>query len=164
MTMRLYEIVEQLESLLMLESGNFVDASTGEILTKEAVDDLEMAKEEKIENCLLFVKNMNAEADMIDAEIKKLTARKKACENKAAWCKDYVQNILNGEKFKTARVAVSYTKRDKVEFSGDIYKVPDEFLKYEEPKLKKTEIAKALKAGQEIYGCSLVPSVSMNIK
>ena len=161
---KLYEIVEELESLLMLESGNFVNSETGEILTKEAVNELEMAKEEKIENCLLFAKNMSAEAEMIDAEIKKLTARKKACENKADWCNDYVKHILNGEKFKTARVAVSYTTRKKVEFTGDISKVPEEFLKYEEPKLNKTAIANALKAGQEVYGCQLVDSVSMTIK
>lgn len=162
--MRLYEIVEELESLLMLESGNFVNEATGEILTKEAVDELEMAKEEKIENCLLFAKNMNAEAEMIDAEIKKLEARKKTCKNKADWCKAYVQNVLNGEKFKTARVAVSYSKRTKLEFTGDIYKVPENFLRYKEPELNKTAITEALKAGQEVYGCQLVPSVSMTIK
>lgn len=162
--MKLYEINEALEKLLMLESGNFVDTETGEILTAEAVDELELAREEKIESCLLFVKNMNAEAEMIKAEIEKLTARKKACENKASWCKEYVQNALKGEKFKTARVAVSYSNRQKLEFVGDINNMPEEFLRYKEPELNKTAITNALKAGQEVYGCQLVPSVSMTIK
>ena len=162
--MKLYEIVEQLESLLMLESGNFVDESTGEILTKEAVDELEMAKEEKIENCLLFAKNMSAEAEMIDAEIKKLTARKKACENKADWCKDYVKSVLNGEKFKTARVAVSYTKRQKIEFTGAIIDVPSEFLRFKEAELNKVAVMAALKEGRAVPGCQLVENVSMTIK
>ena len=162
--MKLYEIVEELESLLMLESGNFVNEATGEILTKEAVDELAMAKEEKIENCLLFAKNMSAEAEMIDAEIKKLTARKKACENKADWCKEYVKHVLNGEKFKTARVAVSYTKRQKIEFTGAIIDVPNEFLRFKEAELNKVAVMAALKEGRAVPGCQLVDSVSMTIK
>lgn len=161
---KLYELNEQLESLLMLESGNFVDTATGEILTKEAVDELEMAREEKIEGCLLFVKNMNAEAEMIDAEIKKLEARKKTCENKADWCREYVQNTLKGEKFKTARVAVSYTNRKKVEFTGEIIDVPNEFLRFKEAELNKVAVLAALKEGRAVPGCQLVDNVTMNIK
>lgn len=72
--MKLYEINEQLESLLMI-GDEYVDTSTGEVLMKEAVDELRMEKEAKIEGCLLFVKNMTAEAEAIKAEIDKLTAR-----------------------------------------------------------------------------------------
>lgn len=162
--MKLYEINEQLESLLMLESGNYVDTTTGEILTKEAVDALQMERETKIENCLLFVKNMNAEADMIKAEIDNLTARMKACKNKADWCKNYVANELAGEKFKTAKVAVTYRKSEAVELQGLIIDVPNQYLKFKEAELNKTAIKAALKAGEDVPGCVLVERSNIVIK
>lgn len=164
MGMSLYEIDRQLERLLMLESGNLVDTETGEILTKEAVDALQMERETKIENCLLFVKNMNAEADMIKAEIDNLTARMKACKNKADWCKNYVANELAGEKFKTAKVAVTYRKSEAVELQGLIIDVPNQYLKFEEAELDKTAVKKAIKAGEEVPGCVLVERSNIVIK
>lgn len=162
--MKLYEINEQLESLLMLESGNYVDTTTGEILTKEAVDALQMERETKIENCLLFVKNMNAEADMIKAEIDNLTARMKACKNKADWCKNYVVNELAGEKFKTAKVSVTYRKSEAVELQGLLIDVPNQYLKFKEAELNKTAIKAALKAGEDVPGCVLVERQNIVIK
>lgn len=162
--MKLYEINEQLESLLMLDSGNYVDLTTGEVLTKEAVDDLQMEREAKIENCLLFVKNMNAEAEMIKAEIDNLTARMKVCKNKAEWCKNYVANELAGEKFKTAKVSVTYRKSEAVELQGLIIDVPNQYLKFKEAELDKTAVKKAIKAGEEVPGCVLVERQNIVIK
>lgn len=164
MGMSLYEIDRQLERLLMLESGNLVDTETGELLTQEAVDDLQMEREAKIENCLLFIKNMNAEADMIKAEVDNLTARMKACKNKAEWCKEYVANALAGEKFKTAKVSVTYRKSEAVELQGLIIDVPKQYLKFKEVELDKTAVKKAIKAGEEVPGCVLVERQNIVIK
>ena len=164
MGMSLYEIDRQLERLLMLESGNLVDTETGEILTKEAVDELQMEREAKIENCLLFVKNMNAEAAMLKAEIDNLTARMKACKNKADWCKEYVANELAGEKFKTSKVSVTYRKSEAVELQGLIIDVPNQYLTFKEAELNKTAIKAALKAGEEVPGCVLVERQNIVIK
>ena len=162
--MRLYDINEQLERLLMLESGDHVDTETGEVLTKEAVDELNMAKEEKIESCLLFVKNMNAEASAIKEEIDKLTARMKAAKNKAEWCKEYVAGVLAGEKFKTAKVSVSYRTSESVELQGELIDVPHRFLRVKPAELDKTAVKEALKAGEEVPGCVLVTKQNMQIK
>ena len=164
MGLSLYEIDFRLESLLLLASGNFVDESTGEVLTKEMVDDLYMERETKIENCLLFVKNMNAEAEMIKAEIDNLTARMKACKAKAEWCKNYVANALAGEKFKTAKVSVTYRKSEAVELQGLIIDVPNQYLKFKEAELDKTAVKKAIKAGEEVPGCVLVERSNIVIK
>lgn len=164
MALSLYEIDRQLERLLMLESGNLVDTETGEILTKEMVDELQMERETKIENCLLFVKNMTAEAEMIKAEIDNLTARMKACKNKAEWCKNYVANALAGEKFKTAKVSVTYRKSEAVELQGLIIDVPNQYLKFKEAELDKTAVKKALQAGEEVPGCVLVERQNIVIK
>lgn len=162
--MKLYEINSQLERLLMLDTERAVDTETGEILTAEEVDQLQMDRNEKIENCLLFSKNMNAEADAIKVEIDKLTARMKACKNKADWAREYVQNTLHGEKFKTARVAVSYGKTKSVHISfEDMALLPETYrkVKYE---ADKTALKKAIEGGAVIDGVEIVEKQTMRIR
>lgn len=162
--MKLYEIDSQLERLLMLDTERAVDTETGEILTTEEIDQLLMDRNEKIENCLLFVKNMRAEAKALKEEIDKLTARMKACNNKAEWTKEYAQNALHGEKFKTARVSVSYGKTKSVHINfDDMSLLPEEYqkVKYE---ADKTALKKALEGGAVIDGVEIVEKPTMTIK
>lgn len=166
MSMKIYEINQQLERLLELDLERSVDTETGEILTAEQVDELLLAREEKIEGCLLFIKNKQAEAEALKAEIDKLTARKRVAEANAAWCKEYVAGALQGEKFSTARVAVSFRKVKSVNMSEDwMSSLPEEYLRIKttvEP--DKTALKKALEAGEVIKGAALVEKQSIIIK
>ena len=96
--MKLYEIDQAI-----LEC---IDPETGEV-DEERLAELQIAKTEKIEQILLWKKDLDAEAKAIADEIKALTERKQAAEKKAESLKSYVKYILNGEKFSTPRVAVS---------------------------------------------------------
>lgn len=161
--MKLYEINEQLERLLELDTERMVDTETGEILSAEQINELMMAREEKIEGCLLVIKNKEYEAECIAAEIKKLTERKRALENKAKWLRGYVSNSLNGEKFSTARVAVTYRKGEKVEITCPTTELPENYrtIKYDPDRIALKE---ALKNGEEIDGVQLVTTLNMQIK
>ena len=75
--LKLYEYDEKLANLLALDLDRAVDTETGEILTAEAVNDLLIERNAKIEGCMLFYLEQDAEEKALDAEIKKLTARKK---------------------------------------------------------------------------------------
>ncbi|MBR6636981.1 MAG: siphovirus Gp157 family protein [Phascolarctobacterium sp.] len=162
--MKLYEINKQLERLLELDEERMVDAETGEILTAEQVDELVLAREEKIEGCLLFVKNKLAEAEALKAEIEKLTARMKAAKNKADWCKEYVRMELNGEKFSTARVAVSYGK-SKLVYIDEGATLPEEFVRTKTiVEADKVALKKALEAGIDIPGVELLEKQTIRIK
>lgn len=161
--MRLYDIDQQLERLLELDTERMVDAETGEILTAEEIDQLQMDRAEKIEGCLLVIKNKQAEAEAIDAEIKRLTERKRTLTNKAQWLRDYVSMSLNGEKFSTARVAVSYRKSESVEVTCDPENLPGLFRKITYAP-DKTNLKKALKDGVEIAGVQLVTKLNLQIK
>lgn len=95
-----------------------VDPETGEITDFEALDNLAMARDEKIENLALWIKNLNAEAKAIREEEKNLAERRQKAENKAESLKAYLTQVLNGEKFKTAKTEVSWRESETVEVSS----------------------------------------------
>lgn len=154
--MKLYEIDEA------IERGFIFDEETGEVIdTDEAMNELKMMREEKIEQMLLYYKNTNAEAEMLKTEEKMFTARRRAAEKRAEGIKNYVLGTLHGEKFKTARVQVSSRKSARVEIV-DESKLPPEFVSYE-TKIDKAGIKAAMKDG-DVPGAELVEGVSWSIK
>ena len=121
------------------------DEDTGEWVNENELDALNMERDEKIENICLWVKNLRAEASAIKAEEKTLADRRKAKENKADRLEDYVALNLDGAKFETPRVKITWRKSESVEIL-DESKIPDEFLDISTVrKPVKAEIKKYLK-------------------
>ena len=161
--MTLYEIDNAVNSVI--ENGFKVDEETGEVLfTADDIEQLQLDRQAKIENIALYIKNTVSFANDIDTEIKTLTERKKAAERKAESLKSYLAFILNGEKFKTAKCAISYRKSERVEVAN-VETLPDEYIRFE---LKKTankdSIKRALKEGVKIEGCTIDERINMTIK
>ena len=103
--MKLYEIDQEIQKIL---DNMSVDEDTGEvILDTEALNALQEARQDKLENAALYVKDLEAMASAIRDEEKKLTERRKAIENKAGRIRDWIADNLNGEKISTPRVALS---------------------------------------------------------
>ena len=94
-----------------------VDEETGEILDFERLEELQMARDEKIENIAMWIKNLNTQAAGIKAEETALAERRRVKENRANRLKEYLNNILNGQKFETARVSLSFRNSTAVEIS-----------------------------------------------
>lgn len=141
-----------------------VDAETGEIIDAEALDALLMQKDEKLEGIACWIKNLQSDALAYKAEKDAFAARQKAAENKVESLKKYLADALQGQKFSTAKCAVSFRKSETVEVE-DVKLVPAELLRVKttiEP--DKTAIKAAIKAGQEISGCKLVESINTQIK
>lgn len=163
--MKIYEIDQQIQTLI--DTG--VDSETGELLFgPEMLMALQMERDTKVENLALAYKNMQAEVKAIKDEETNLAQRRKALEAKADRAKEYLEYVLAGEKFKTARVVVGYRKSTKLELSDGFTEwaaknAPD-FLRYKDPEPDKTAITNALKAGQKITGAELVESRNMTIK
>lgn len=151
----LYEIEEQIMSC--------VDMETGEIIDEEALANLNMERDAKVENIALWVKNLLAEAKMIKEEKDNLAYRQKVCENKAESLKEYLSRFLAGEKFKTAKISISYRKSERVNVL-DIGKLDDDYLKFKDPEPDKTKIKKAIKDGVELDGVQLVENYNIQIK
>ena len=161
--MNLYEIDAAITSL--------VDPETGEILDYEAFEALAMQREEKLEGMALWYKDLCAEAAAIRAEEVNLAARRKACENKAERLKAYLSDLLAGDKFKTPREACSFRTSTSLEITDEAAFIEKmelgehyEFLTYKAPQINRTEITKAIKAGQTVEGAELVKKSNIQIK
>ena len=148
-----------------------IDPETGEIINDAAWSELEllqMAREDKLENVALWVKDLNAEAAAIKNEEAALKARRQSTERKADSLRGYLAYALGGaEKFKTAKVAISWRKSETVELleGVDPVTLPLEFQRVKvsvEP--DKTKLKDALKAGAEIPGVELVEKQNLQIK
>lgn len=162
--MTLYEIDKAIQEAL----EGAVDPESGEIIDEELLeqyDKLIMDRDQKVENIGLYIKNLEADAAAIKTEAKNLTARAKAAENKAEHLRNYMQFCLNGQKFQSPRLSVSFRRSQKVEVDQNrLFEIPDDYLRYKDPEVDKKRVSEALKAGEDIPGCTLVDSVSMIIK
>lgn len=162
--MRLYEINAELEKL--------IDPETGEIADFELFEQLGMERSQKIENIALWIKNLESDAESLQAEEKKLKARRVSAENNAERLHDFLSGMLtDGEKFETPRVKLSWRKSESVkilipeeDFIAWAKKVNDELLSYKEPTINKVEIKKRLNAGEAITAATLLQSNNLQIK
>lgn len=150
-----------------------VDQETGEIIDPEALTALQMERERKLEGVALWVKDLRAEAEAIGNEIKALTARKKAAENKADRLKEWLGEALAGEVFKTPKVRISYTHNSRlnvideqsvVNYIQTHYQDPEEYLRFQLPEIRKDAVKAAIKDGAEIPGACIEPTESVVIK
>lgn len=153
--MKLYEINQSI-----LEC---IDSETGEIIDADKLNDLQIARDEKLENLALWYKDLLAEANALKEEKEAFAEREKAAKNKAESLKNYLSYALNGENFKTTKCALSFRKSEKTVID-DIYSIPESYLKYAEPKADLTEIKKAIKNGEEIKGAHLEETQNIQIK
>lgn len=153
--MKLYEI-----NKAILEC---VDPETGELIDFDKFNELQIEREEKIEGVAIWYKDLIAEANAIKEEKDRLAEREKSARNKAESLKKFLAYTLNGEQFKTARCALSFRKSEKI-IVEDVYKLPENYLKYSEPKADLTEIKKAIKNGEEINGAHIEETQNIQIK
>lgn len=161
--MNLYQINEK----IMTAFDRAIDAETGEILDAaafEELDNLQLMREEKIEGILLWIKNLTAAEEELKKEKQAFEERMKQKRRKAESLKQYVSNVLAGQKFETTQVTVTWRKSEVTEFHGDIALLPEECITRREPEVNKTALKKLLKAGAEIPGAQIVSKQNMSIK
>lgn len=163
--MKLFDIDERLAACVKLDESRVVDTESGEIIDLEAIAALEMERDKKIENLGCWYKNLLAEAEALKAQKNAFAEREKAKKAKAESLRGFLRRYLNGKKFESAKVAMSFRKSEAVEFDAKcIGDVPEEFLKFKDPELDKVAVKKAIKAGETVPGCELVARQNLQIK
>ena len=149
-----------------------VDPETGEIADWDAFDALQMEREKKIENTACFYKNTMAEAAAIKAEEESLKKRRTVLENQGARLKKYLEYATNGEKFQTAKCAITWRKTPpKVELTEPALAIAwamshgrRDLIIEKPPEISKNGLAEVLKSGEEIPGAALVSGQTMGVK
>lgn len=157
--MNLYEIKQEFEKAI----EECVDMETGEIINPTRLDELNMVLTDKRENVALYIKNLSAEAKAIDEEAKNLTNRKRVLNNKVEGLKKYLADNLEGHKFETAKVVVSFRKSEQLEINS-IEHIPTEYLISQEPKIDKVALKKSIKQGSVINGVQIITKQNIQIK
>lgn len=171
--MSLYTIDQELQEAIdnlynrVDENGELIEVTEEDL---KAIIDLKEEREAKIENTILFCKNLDAEALAIKAEEEALEKRRKRLEKKSEGLKKYMifSLLANGDKeFNSPKC---YAKVKETEATDIIDKsiIPDEFMKVKtfEPEYNpdKMAIKKAIKAGQEVPGAVLKVNRKLNIE
>lgn len=174
---RLYDIADQFKELF--------DRYDDMIDTEEAAEDIEQAWfdtlegiegefECKAESVAQYIKELNAEAEAIKAEEKKLSARRKAKENAAIRMKDYLKSCMetmNLKKVETAKAKISIRNNAptlKIDNEAEFIMALEatgrhDLLKYSAPEIKKTDIKNLIKSGETFTGARLESSQSVII-
>lgn len=141
-----------------------LDAETGEILDFEKLSELQLAKQDKIEGVALYIKNLQALITALDAEEKAFAERKKQAKAKVDGLKMWLVKATEGEKFITAKCAISFRKSESVEIEDEAL-IPKKYLaKTITYKPDKNAIKELLKAGHKIKGCTLAEKLNAQIK
>lgn len=141
-----------------------IDFETGEILDSEKLNALQVERSVKIENIVLWIKNLEYEASAIKDEESVLKQRRINKENLAERLKDYVGQLLDGMKFETPKCSVSFRRSKQVNIIDEDL-IPTEYINIEiVKKIDKKAIGNALKAKKLINGAELKDNLNIQIK
>lgn len=160
MSLKLYEIPTEIDAL--------IDPETGEITDADKLTELVNRFNNGVEWLALEVKNSLAEADALKKEKDAFAQREKVASNRAKNLKNYLTYLLNGEKFKTDKVAISWRRSEQVQVDEENFlpwaKEHNAYLRWKEPEVDKAALKEAFKQGIEVPYAELVENQSIQIK
>lgn len=145
-------------------------ATDGETPPDAIADTLEAIGGEieiKAENSAVIMQELNAEAAKLDAEIKRLTARKNALETNAGAIKQRVYNAMKStkkEKFKTTLFSFSIKKNPPKLVIDNETKIPKKYFIPQPAKIDNAAIKAELTAGKKCKYAHIEQGESLTIK
>ena len=157
--MNLYQLTENYLTVLEM-------AENGDDLT-DTLEALTDAIEDKAENTAKVIKQLEANADMVANEIKRLSERKTTAENNAKQLKVYLQERLEKcgkSKIKGEIFTVAIQNNPQSVEVLDESKIPAAYFIPQAPKLDRKELLAHLKAGEEIAGVAIKQTQSLRIR
>ena len=162
--MNLFNI--QHEYLLLI---NQIIENGGEITPQQELN-LQITRDQlqdKGTNYAFVIKKLDAECDIIDAEIKRLTELKKVRQNACERLKSNISHamqIFEVDKIESPLIKLSFRKSQSVNVA-DVNSLPNEYktIKVTE-QADKVKIKQALLNGEVIEGCEIVNNNNLQIK
>ena len=160
------QIQEEIESMLSIPDDMLTDEQRA---TMDAyLDELGQQEADKVDAFGQFLRFQAARADAIKEEAKRLSAAAKCIENRLERLKLYYVGVLRVNKLQRVSGKVytlSTRKSERVDVPANISGLDEAFVRRKvtvEP--DKKAIGDALKAGQEVPGCRIVESYSLQVK
>lgn len=155
-----------------------LDDIANEVIPEEAINDtldgVEAELVDKIDNVACYVKGITAEAEAIKTEIAALQKRQKAKQREADRLIDYIYTTMSEtgqRKIETPRNKLTIKQNpEAVTITNDAAFIEwaqehnDELLTYTTPRINKTKIKQAIKAGETVPMCSITREERLEIK
>ena len=162
--MNLFNI--QHEYLLLV---NQIIENGGEVTPQQELN-LQITRDQlqdKGTNYAFVIKKLDAECDIIDAEIKRLSELKKVRQNACERLKSNISHamqIFEVDKIESPLIKLSFRKSQSVNVA-DVNSLPSEYktIKVTET-ADKLKIKQALLNGEKIEGCEIINSQNLQIK
>ena len=162
--MNIYQI--QNEYLLLI---NQIIDNGGEVTPQQELN-LQITRDQlqdKGTNYAFVIKKLDAECDIIDAEIKRLSELKKVRQNACERLKaniNHAMQIFEVDKIESPLIKLSFRKSQSVNVA-DVNSLPSEYktIKVTE-QADKMKIKQALLNGEKIEGCEIVNNNNLQIK
>lgn len=160
--MRLYDIDVNLRAL-----WNKIAEQEGEITEEDmqALNELEIAKNDKLEGYGVIIREMKSEIDECDAEMKRIKEIADRKKNAMERLKKSLQEFMIGneiDKFESVKVKLSFRKSQSLEIEEDAI-IPEDLMRIKkEP--DKTAIKEFIVNGGELQGVHLLDKKNIQIK
>ena len=159
----LYELSEQYQELLSMA----LDPDIDEEAIADTLEGLEGEIEDKADGYAKVMRNLEADASAIKAEIARLTERRKRIEANIDRMKRSLESAmrLTGKtKFKTSLFSFNIQKNPASLKIDNPDRVPAEFLIPQDPKIDTVGIKRELKEGTVFDWCHLEQGESLRIR
>ena len=159
----LYKLNEQYQELL--DKLTYEEVENEEELLNELTK-IVIEVEEKAENTAIIIKKLDAEAEMIRKEEKRLSDRRKALENNAKSLKsnlEYSMKLQDKKKFKTEHFSFNIQKNAPSVKITDEEKALERYKRVTES-IDKAKLKDDLKNGVELDYAELVQTESLRIR
>ena len=161
--MNLFEISNEYLAILQLAEDPDVDP---EVLA-DTMEGIEADFEDKADAYAYIIATLKGDAGTIDAELKRLKARKDAIENNADRLKKSLEEamrVTGKTKFKTAMHSFGIQKNPQSVYIFEGAEIPDTYLIPQEPKVDKRAILADLKAGKKFDFAELQQTEGLRIR
>ena len=167
MSMSLYEIDSRIREILdSIYDAADENGEVGEIDLTELTE-LQEARQVKLENIALYVKNLAVEASAIKEEENTLADRRKRLERKCERLKGILINAMKedgNKKITSPRFEAVLRDSKKTEITDESL-IPEEYLNIKVTKTPdKTAIKKAIEEGKQVAGAQVVDNTTITIK
>ena len=163
--LRIYNIDQKIDDAA---AALTVDEETGEIVGGAEFEKLLQQSADKVLNCARYLATRENALEAMKAHYKNTSIRIQQEEKRQSWLKQCViraVQALHTDTLEAEDIRVKLKKLPASVFVEDEKLIPEEFKKQKVTEtIDKTRIVTALKAGQEVPGCSLSRGFRVEIK